>query len=680
MTQKSNDRTTTNIMNLEPTFEQILFERFSRRGALTALMKTAGSVAILSGSGAALSSCGDGDDVSAMTTSLTFKEIPHSYDVTHHVADGYSADILVRWGDQIVPEGSFPFSPQKLTPEGQAVQFGYNNDFIAFNSLPLGSDNSDHGLLVVNHEFPVARLMFPGYRADASHQKMDSNDVFVEMQSVGVSIVEIKKTNGGWSYQSNSGYNRRITATTEIEITGPAAGHERLKTTGDPTGRMVKGTLFNCAGGVTPWGTILTAEENFNFFFSGNLAQVEKMDFKEVRNLKEFGIGYYSKLDQRGDNVQPQNPLPMQWHEHDDRFDVGLNPREPNRFGYLVEIDPYSPKSIPKKRTALGRFKHESASVFVKNKKPVVVYSGDDERFQFVYKFVSHENYRKDDFEQNVNLLENGDLFAAKFFPNGRGRWIKLQLGEGDTSPEMIGLESHAEVCIETRLVARALGATPMDRPEDIETDPNTERVYLTLTENKKLLPDQANAANPRPENLWGHIVEILPPGEDGVRDHWSDEFEWDILLLAGDPNHSQAAKRGVYHTDLSDDGWFQNPDNLAFDPFGRMWIASDGLPNHKDTNGKPAPVHDGLWACEITGPKRALTKHFFGCPRGAEMCGPCFTPDGKTLFVAVQHPGLESGSHFDKPTTRWPDFDPKMPPRPSVLVITKKDGDVIGS
>jgi len=663
-----------------PTFEEILEARYSRRGALGTMVKTAATTVALTSGGAALTACSDGSD-RTKTAGLTFREIPHIYDATHHVADGYDARILVRWGDQIIPGQSHPFRPGVMTEKDQAAQFGYNNDFIAYAPLPAGSDSSDHGLLVVNHEFPDAAFMFAGYEEGNPAVNISFADARVEMQAVGLSVVEIRKRHNQWTYVSDSRFNRRITASSKMEITGPAAGHKRMQTAADPTGKQALGTLFNCAGGVTPWGTVLSAEENFNLFFWGNQAEAERLEPDELRNLREFNIGYYSKLDDAGNAAATdKEPRMVGWYQHDPRFDIGQNPTEPNRFGWLVEFDPYSPRVAPKKRTALGRFKHEGAGVFARHKKPVVIYSGDDERFQYVYKFVSRNAYRRGNDRSNFDLLEEGDLFVAQFFPDGRGRWVKLELDKDGVVERETGLKSQADVLIEARAVARALGATPMDRPEDIEVDPVSQRVYLTLTENKKLRPDQANAANPRANNYWGHIVEIVPPGKDGDRDHWSDEFEWDILLLAGDPGHLNSAMRGVYHPDLSDSGWFQNPDNIAFDPQGRMWIASDGFPSHRTMDGQPAPVHDGLWACETTGPRRALTKHFFGCPRGAEMCGPCFTPDGKTLFVAVQHPGREPGFHFASPATRWPDFQEGVPPRPSVLAITKKDGGLIGS
>ncbi len=667
------------VSNSAPTFGEIVARRFSRRDFLDSLMKSSAAGAVLATGTIGLSGCSDGKEAGG-APSLTFKELPHLYDATHHVAEGYSADVLMRWGDQITGDRQLVFDPQKLSAAAQAQQFGYNNDFMAFMPYPLGSNSSDHGLLVVNHEFPTASMMFSGIGAmEGSSKKVTRTQVDVEMEAVGLSVVEIKLLDGKWVLLSDSSFSRRITATTEIDITGPAAGHERLRTNADPTGRTVLGTMGNCAGGVTPWGTILTAEENFQGYFWGNRAQAAEIAPGEMRNYEVYGVGYDSPKDANGVYPAPTSAPWFGWGYHHERFDISKEPKEPNRFGYLVEVDPYSPQATPKKRTALGRFKHEGATVVAKAGKPVVVYSGDDERFQYIYRFVSRNAYSRDK-NKNLDILEDGDLYAAKFFADGTGKWVKLKLGEGGVEPGAVGLASDAEVAIEPRVVASALGATPMDRPEDLAVDPNTDKLYVSLTNNSRLTAELANAANPRAQNLWGHILEIVPPGDEGRRDHVSDVFEWNIFLLAGDPEHPQAAARGAYHPDVSVNGWFQNPDNLEFDPQGRLWIASDGFPSHLGHDGKPSPVHDGLWATETTGPNRALTKHFFGCPRGAELCGPAFTPDGKSLFVAVQHPGMEPGSSFEKPATRWPDFKAGMPPRPSVVAITKDDGGEIGS
>ena len=657
------DRITADHKNDESTFDQVLQQRLSRRTALKGLLG-ASAAAASHGSLLALSGCSRSTPNPAIPP-LNFTELGHGYDANHHVAPGYRADILLRWGDPVLPDAPDNFAGGVRDAASQLGQFGYNNDFIGFLPLPYGSNNSDHGLLCVNHEYCNPLLMFPNIKSRGLPKQVTPEQTEIEMAAHGHSVVEIKKTNGQWQTVDNSQYNRRITAHTPMELTGPAAGHRRLQTSADPSGRTAFGTLSNCAGGVTPWGTVLIAEENFQEYFYGDPIVASKKAPEERQNYTEFKAGISAWY---------------RWADHHPRFHLEQEPREINRFGWMVELDPYDPTSTPKKRTALGRFCHEGATIVAEHGKSVVAYSGDDGKHQFVYKFVSKGLYDKDNRRANMDLLAEGELFAAKFHPNGVGEWRKVELQpEGKTNPEVTGLTDPEEALIDARLVARLLGATPMDRPEDIETNPVTGRTYVMLTNNSKRTPEQTDPTNPRANNKWGQILEILPPGIDGKRDHWQPHFEWDMFLLAGDPNHPDGAKRGRYHKLISRDGWFANPDNVAFAPAGRMWITTDGFPRNKSPEGLKAPVHDGIWACETTGDNRALTQHFFGCPIGAEMCGPCFTPDGKTLFAAVQHPGDAPGSSYQNPATRWPDFDPNNPPRPSVVVITKKDGGEIG-
>ena len=678
---------------VESNFEQILDERLSRRGSLWAI--AGGTTVLAFGAGYLLGKTASSDPVAAVTpappapqpsapvtasiaepdlvTSLTFPEIPHSYDTTHHVADGYNADVLLRWGDPITAQAP-DFDGDNQSVDAQANQFGYNNDFIGYMPLPFGSQNSQRGLLCVNHETTYTHMMFPGYETlwNAA-ESMSKEQTEIEMAAHGHAIIEVQKVEGDWQVVKDSKYNRRITAMTEMEITGPVAGHERLKTKDDPTGRKVLGTIANCAGGVTPWGTILTAEENFDYFFDGDKSQLYASAPEEIRNYGSFRSGYLGEHVENDDHHYG-------WYRHHDRFNLAKEPREFNRFGWMVEIDPYDPKSKPKKRTALGRFGHEGATIVAEDGKPVIAYMGDDKKFQCVYKFISKGNYNAADRASNMDLLDDGTIYAARFDADGTGRWIEMRYWPRLADDGLGDLKDDAGVLIELRNVAKPLGATAMDRPEDVETNPVTGRVYVMLTKNKKRTLADADPANPRAKNRWGQILEILPPGTDGNRDHWSKSFEWELMILAGDPSHPLPEKRGRYHEQISEHGWFSNPDNLAFDPQGRMWIATDGCNSYKDAEGNLLPFHDGLWACETTGQGRALTKHFFGCPLGAELCGPAFTPDGKTLFVAVQNPGKEDGASYDNPITRWPDFKAGVPPKSAVVAITKKDGGNIGS
>ncbi|WKD50352.1 PhoX family protein [Microbulbifer spongiae] len=599
---------------------------------------------------------------------LSFTEIPHALDSQHHLPEGYRADLLLRWGDPIT-ETDIPFHPEKLDSKSQQQRFGYNNDFIAFmplapNAPPNRGDmharsrNSTRGLLCVNHEYTQPHLMFPGYNDEFSATRgVSGAHVAVEQAACGHSVVEIERGPDGWQIHLDSPYNRRITAATAMEIRGPAAGDRRLRTAEDPTGRRVLGTIGNCAGGKTPWGTVLIAEEGFGSAFQGDPEKIE--DPREARNHHNFGIA----------------PSNRNWGNYDRRFDIQVEPNEPNRFGWMVEYDPYNPASRPRKLTALGRFEHEGFTLVCKPGQAVVAYGGDDDEHQFVYRFISRGIYRPEDNVGNRELLTEGTLYAARFADNGQGEWLALRYGQGPLTEEH-GFRNQADVLIDARRAAALLGATPMDRPEDVETNPHNDCTYVMLTKNKQRRKNDIDAANPRAHNTRGHVLEIAPPGTSGNRDHTSDDFRWQLFLLGGDPNAGDPAERGAYGQQSSDSisphGWFANPDNVAFDPRGNMWIATDGCERFG--------FHDGLWAMATEGPLRAAPKHFFGCPQGAEVCGPEFTPDGKTLFVSVQHPAQGRSSTYDNPLHRWPDNNPKLPPRPSVLAIYRVDGKTVGS
>ena len=578
-------------------------------------------------------------------STLGYTETPHVYDATHHVAPGYDAKVLLRWGDA-VETGAPAFDAMNQTAAAQAKQFGYNCDYIGFLPLPAGSTNGDRGLLTVNHEYTNPHLMFPDV---ARNQKLTKAQTEIEMAAHGHSIVEIVKQDGAWTVVGGSKYNRRIHVGTPMRISGPAAGHDRLKTNADATGMSAVGTINNCAGGHTPWGTVLIAEENFHGYFGGDPAKTS-----EARNYKRYGLNAKSRYS---------------WANYHDRFNLEKEPNEPNRFGWMVEIDPYDPESTPVKRTALGRFKHEGATTVIDKDGRIVIYTGDDQRFDYIYKFVSNGRYDANNRAANSALLDNGTLFVAKFSTNGRLDWLPLVWGAGPLTA-VNGFNSQADVMIETRYAADLLGATPMDRPEDVEPNPVTGTVYVMLTNNTRRKANQIDAVNPRPNNRHGHILEMIPPGRGADADHAAQQFSWEIPLMAGNPaKDSDGAK---YNAGVSSNGWLSNPDNCAFDSKGRLWIATDGAPK--------SGIADGVWATDVEGDGRMLTKRFFAAPRGAELCGPCFTPNDRTFFAAVQHPADEKNSTFANPSTRWPDFRDDMPPRPSVVVITKADGGVIGS
>jgi len=564
------------------------------------------------------------------------------------VPEGYEIQVLIRWGDPILADAP-AFDPRAQTPAAQAGQFGYNNDFIDFRPLPQGSNTADHGLLCVNHEYTNTNLMFPGIGSGSgSRLRANADQSRIERMAHGHAVVEIRKTNGAWGYVRESRYNRRITGDTPMRISGPAAGHDLMKTSADPTGTRVLGTLNNCAGGNTPWGTVLIAEENFNNYFGGSSA----------------GTGPQGAMHRRYGIVANAQ---YAWGRFEDRFDLDKEPNEANRFGWVVEYDPYDPESQPVKRTALGRVKHEGATHAVSHDGRVAIYCGDDQAMDYVYKFVTARPFNATDRAANRDILDEGTLFVAKLLDDGKLEWLPVVHGQGPLTAAN-GFANQAEVLINTRRAADLLGATPMDRPEDVEFNPANGRVYVVLTNNNTRT--EANAANPRPRNAHGHIVELIPPRVGNAVDHAATEGRWGIFLMAGKPGQDTGAR---YHRATSDQGWLSCPDNCAFDSKGRIWIATDGAPS-------AAGVADGLYAADTAGPGRALTKLFYQAPTGAEVCGPCMTPDDRTMFLAIQHPGEDTGSTFEAPSTRWPDFSEGMPPRPAVIAIVKKDGGVVGS
>ena len=631
--------------NLSPnlTMGDIINKRFSRRGfmqgslAVTAIAATVSPLALLVA-----------DEARAeVKSAFDFEEIAVGVDEKHHVAAGYDADILLRWGDKIFADAP-EFDPMKQTAEAQARQFGYNNDYVGF--IPL-EGSTERGLLVVNHEYTNAELMFPNWAVigkDAEGKdKVNFGEytkelVDIEMAAHGGTVIELKRENGKWTPVLDSKMNRRITVATEMELTGPVAGHARVMTIADPSGKRVFGTLNNCAGGVTPWGTYLMAEENFHGYFVGELAA----DHAEAANYKRYGV--------------PANSYT--WGKFHDRFDLAKEPNEPNRFGWVVEVDVLDPNSVPKKRTALGRTKHEGAESIVNKDGRVVFYCGDDERFDYVYKFVTNGTFNAADRAANMNLLDEGTLYVAKFNEDGTMDWLPLVHGQSGLTAEN-GFADQAGVLIEARRAGDVLGATKMDRPEDVQPNPKTGKVYVLLTNNNKRKAGEENAANPRAENLFGHIIEITET--DG--DFGATKSKWEVLLKCGDPSVAEVG--ASFSSATTANGWFGMPDNCAIDADGRLWIATDG--NNMKATGRT----DGLWAVDTEGETRGTSKLFFRCPVGAEMCGPSFNPAADTLFLAVQHPGDDGLATFEAPATRWPDFAEGMPVRPAVLTVTKQGG-----
>lgn len=585
---------------------------------------------------------------------LRFKPIAPSKEDRIIVPEGYDHDVLIRWGDPLF-EDAPKFYADAQTPEAQEKQFGFNCDFVGF--FPL---DGDRALLCVNHEYTSGPDMFRDYVPGANRR-----EARVEMAAHGGSVVELVKRDGRWAAKRRSRYNRRITATTEMEITGPARGHALMKTSADKAGDKVFGMLNNCSGGKTPWGTWLTCEENFNQYFANNGALPDG-------ELKTLHARYGVSAGATG----------RQWEKFFDRFDLLKEPNEPNRFGWVVEIDPYDPEFKPRKRTALGRAKHEAATCALTKKGRVAVYTGDDQQFDYVYKFVSKGKYDAEDRAANLDLLDEGTLYVAKFEDDNSGRWIELSM----KNPVLAAaFESDGEILIKTRLAADLVGATAMDRPEDCQPNPVSGKVYLTMTNNsaRTTVREDAGetAANPRVPNFGGHIIELTENNDD----HGAKTFAWEIFLLCGNPEIDlktsaseltpglpASATFFAGYADATKLGKVASPDNIAFDDRGNLWIATDGQPSNADI-GAP---NDAMHAVPTDGPDRGHLRQFMSGPSGCEVCGPEFSDDGKTLFAAIQHPG--EGGGFPNTVSRWPDGN-RLFARPSVIAVYHKDGKKIG-
>jgi secreted PhoX family phosphatase len=406
---------------------------------------------------------------------LGFSAIPVSSADKLVVPPGYRAQVLFAWGDPIgaaAGQPSFKWDASNSAAE-QALQAGMHHD--AIELFPLGGAN--RVLLAINHEYTDDGLLHTDGMKTWTAEKVRKSQA-----AHGVAVIEIELKGNAWSVVRPSQYARRFTAYTPIRISGPAAGSTAMQTAADPTGRLALGTFNNCGGGRTPWGTYLTCEENFNGYFvnTGSIPPEQRR-----YGISAKGAGY-------------------RWHEFDERFDAGRYPNEPNRHGWVVEIDPFDPQWQPVKRTALGRFKHEGAMVALADDGRVVVYMGDDERFDYIYKFVSKGKYNPNTRAANRDLLDEGTLYVARFDAHGAGQWLALP----NTAPALIA----------ARLAADQAGATKMDRPEWIAVHPSTQDVYVALTNNDRRGRDGQpgpDPANPRANNVYGHIVKWREQGGD---------------------------------------------------------------------------------------------------------------------------------------------------------------------
>lgn len=547
------------------------------------------------------------------------------------VPAGYNWHVVASWGDPLWSSGAEFDQASRGTGVSQEMAFGDNND-----GMSLFVDGG-RNVLVVNNEY-VNRAIFHGNRASAGPETAD--DVRKSKAGHGVSVMQIEQSGNRWRIVRDGTLNRRITADTPMAITGPARGHTLLKTSTDPGSTTVLGTFNNCGNGRTPWGTYLACEENFNSYFASS-----DPGFALTAEMERYGV----KIKGRG----------YGWEHQDARFDISKNPNEVNRFGYIVEIDPLDPQSTPRKLTALGRLKHENAEVVLASNGQVIVYMGDDGRGEYLYRFVSDNRYVEG--ADNRTLLESGTLYAARFNGDGRGEWLAL-------TPETTGMASLAEICVHTRQAASAVGATTMDRPEWVAANPLKSEAYCCLTNNKNR-GKKPNAGgdgtpvggpNPREANHYGQIVRWIP--EDG--DHTANAFVWDLFVVAGNPTVHSDTYSGSANIDANN--MFNSPDGLAFDENGLLWIQTDGkYSNEGDFAGM------GNNQMLVGDPASGEIRRFMVGPKECEITGICWSADRKTLFVGIQHPGENGGSHF-------PDGGNSVP-RSSVVAVTREDGGQIG-
>lgn len=646
-------------------FQDIVERRLSRRDVLRGSLGAAVGGILAGGTAQAIGFANplllkSLDPFFRVTASLGFEAIPtnRTDDVT--VPAGYRTQNFVPWGTPLtgtLPE--FDALDASNSGEDQENQVGSHHDGLHFFPIDLrsGGQSSDEGLLVMNHEYVDPFLMHTnGPTVSDEGVRVELDEVRKEVAAHGVSVIHVRKnfTNNDWEVVAGSRYNRRITGSTHMELEGPVRGDDKTKTLYSPEGIATRGTLNNCANGVTPWGTYLTCEENWAGYFVN--------DDEQPREQSRYGVSTSARHRRYG------------WHTRDEdvyaRFNAtpsaasaeGDYRNEPNTYGWIVEIDPFNPDSTPKKHTALGRFGHEGV-VFAPLAvgRPVVCYMGDDARFEYIYRFVSKRNFTPGNLDSSI--LDEGTLYVAKFNDDGSGEWIALEFGSNGLTPEN-GFASQADILLNTRTAADFVGATPMDRPEWGAVNPIGGDVYFTLTNNTRRTEDDTNGPNPRGPNPYGHIIRWSPP----LGRHWLDTFEWNIFMLSCDPADAAA---GV---DLDDSNLHASPDGIWFDYRGVLWIQTD-MSGSQLLEG-PFGNNQMLAANPVTGEMR----RFFVGPRGQEVTGVVTTPDGCTMFVNIQHPG-EQGEPLDGELypSHFPDGFPNRP-RSSTVVITRDDGGVIGA
>ncbi|MEL6884417.1 MAG: PhoX family phosphatase [Pseudomonadota bacterium] len=602
-------------------FDRVVDDALSRRGFLSGAVAF-GSGAAVMGTGTLLSTT----SAKAQAASrFAFTPIGIATDATIHVPEGYSWSVVARWGDALTSDAE-AFDPATGHSAANASKvFGENTDGMWLFNI------DGHEVMAVNNEYANRKTNLPA--TEGVPQNLEDVQLLQGIQ--GVTVFEVAaKDDGSYGIVLDSPFNRRIDHNTPMEITGPAAGHDLMKTTDDPTGTQSLGTLNNCGSGPTPWGTYLTCEENFNGYFGSTDPDVELTAGHQRYGVGVDGWGY-------------------DYHKHDARFDISKNPNEPNRAGWVVEIDPSDPSSTPKKRTGLGRIKHENAAITIAPSGHVVVYMGDDERGEYLYKYVSNGLYAPG--ADTDNLLNDGTLYAAKFHADGTGDWLPL-------TPDTTGMDA-VEILVHMRMAASAVGATTMDRPEWVQVNPLAAEGYVALTNNKNrgVKPNaggddtSVNGPNPRQANNFGQIARWFPANDD----HATEAFRWDLFVMAGNPVVGEGAYKGS--SNVNPGNMFNSPDGMMFDSAGLLWIQTDG-----DDDNEGEFEGQGNNQMLVGDPVSGEIHRFLTGPNGSEVTGLCWSTDRKTMFVGIQHPG---GSFPDGAGL----------PRSSIVAVWRDDGALVG-
>jgi secreted PhoX family phosphatase len=643
-----------------PTFFDVIEARASRRGFLAGGLAAAVTGMI----GAGLSA--RGALASASSPLLGFMPVPVGEADTVVVPEGYRAQVLARWGDAI--SGEMPAFHGANSGAEQGHQIGQNHDGQHFFAI---DGSSEDGLYVLNHEYIEPRFLHAeAYKGRALSSRdvlwhdgtRDDDEVLKEMNAHGVSVFRVRKGADGWEIVADP-RNRRITALTPMEIAGPVRGTAHVVTKYSPEGTATRGTLNNCAHGVTPWNTYLAAEENWAGYFSNTGEQPREQARYGVSDKPEGGrYGWHLARGGADDFIRFDARATGAEATQDYR-------NEPNCFGWMVEIDPFDPDKTPVKRTHLGRFAHEGV-IFNRAEagKPVVCYSGDDARFEYIYKFVSRDVFQPG--ETDGSILDEGTLYVARFNADGSGEWLALAPGHNGLTPDA-GFADLADILVNTRAAADVAGATRMDRPEWGAVDPVTGAVYFTLTNNTRRTEAQVDPMNPRSNNQFGHIIRWQEARNDAA----STTFDWELFVIAGDAARSRSFDGAA----LGEDNVFCCPDGLWFDPDGRLWIQTDIGESSQNAGDFAQFGNNQMLAAD---PRTGEIRRFLTGPVGQEITGVCMTPDQRTMFVGVQHPGATTTPEDHaggRAVSHWPDGGDAVP-RSALVVITREDGGKIGA